>query len=73
MYAQAVQILAINCGYHCEFEFWTYETGSTAHIHVSIFNDVKNFELPNAYLYSQHTQMYLEDSKLYVHGFDFNY
>lgn len=73
MAAQAMQLLAIHYGYHTGFEYWTYDTGSSDHIRVSMITEDKDIELPNGYLYSEHSQFYLEDSQLWVHAFDFKY
>ena len=73
MAAQAMQLLAIHYGYHCGFEYWTYDTGSSDHIRVSILTEVKDLEIPNGYLYSELSQFYLEDRKIWVHDFSFNY
>lgn len=73
MAAQAMQLLAIHFGFHCNFDYWTYETGSSDHIRVSMLTEDKDIEVPNGYLYSQHSQFYLEESKLWVHAFDYKY
>lgn len=73
MAAQAMQLLAIHFGYQSDLEYWSYETGSSDHIHLSILIEDKDIEVPNGYLYSQHSQFYLEDSKVWVHSFDFKY
>lgn len=73
MAAQAMQLLAIHYGYHCAFEYLTYDTGASDHIRVSILTEDKDFEVPNGYHYSQHSQFYLEDSNVWLHAFDFNY
>ena len=73
MAAQAMQLLAIHYGYHCTLEYWTYETGHTAHIMLSMLTEDNSIEIPNGYLYSQYEQLYLEDSKIFSHQFYFNY
>lgn len=73
MAAQAMLLLAIHYGYHIDFEYWTYDTGSSDHIRVSILTEDKDLEIPNGYLFSEQEQFYLEDRKVWVHSFSFNY
>lgn len=73
MAAQAMQLLAIHYGYHSTLQHWTYPNGPSDHIHLSILTEDIDIEIPKGYLFSEQSQIYLEESKLWLHHFQFNY